>query len=121
MRTSLLVSGLLYALLTTASAQTVGEITGEVKDTSGANLTNATVTATNVETNVARSTVSNTAGVYSIPGLTPGIYHVKATAASFQTVVKTNVELQVQQTARVDFMLAVGPSTQTVEVSGVAA
>ncbi len=121
MRKSLLILSLLSAALTTASAQTVGEITGEVKDASGANAPNAAITATNTETNVARSTVTNTSGVYSIPGLAPGIYHVKASAEGFQSVVKTNIELQVQQTARVDFTLAVGSTNQTIEVSGMAA
>jgi hypothetical protein len=114
----LLVLGLLSAA---TSAQTVGEITGEIKDASGANAPNAAVTATNTETNVARSTVTNSSGVYSIPGLTPGIYHVKASAEGFQSVVKTNIELQVQQAARVDFTLAVGSTNQTIEVSGTAA
>uniref|UniRef100_Q024A2 TonB-dependent receptor n=1 Tax=Solibacter usitatus (strain Ellin6076) TaxID=234267 RepID=Q024A2_SOLUE len=114
----LLIVGLLSAA---ASAQTVGEITGEVKDSSGANAPNAAVTATNIETNVARSTVTNSSGVYSIPGLTPGMYNIKASAEGFQSLVKTNIELQVQQTARVDFTLAVGSTNQTVEVSGVAA
>ncbi len=117
LRKSLLILGLLCVTFSTAPAQTVGEITGEVKDQSGANAPNATVTATNTETNVARTTVTNNAGVYSFPGLTPGIYSVKASATGFQTAVKTNIELQVQQAARVDFMLEVGQSTQTIEVS----
>src|SRR5258706_933239 len=117
MRNLLLILGLLCVTVSAASAQTVGEITGEVKDPSGANAPNAVVTATNTATNVVRSTVTNSAGVYSFPGLTPGIYNVKASAPGFQTVVKTNIELQVQQTARVDFTLAVGQATQTVEVS----
>jgi hypothetical protein len=98
-------------------AQTGGQITGEVTDQSGAIAPNVAVTATNAATNVARSTVTNTSGVYSFPDLTPGVYQVKASAAGFDTVVKTNVELQVQQTARVDFSLTVGQATQTVEVS----
>src|SRR5215472_1013359 len=98
-------------------AQTAGEITGEVKDQSGAIAPNVAVTATNSGTNVARSTVTNTSGVYSFPDLTPGVYQVKASAPGFDTIVKTNIELQVQQTARVDFTLTVGQATQTVEVS----
>jgi hypothetical protein len=121
MRTSLLIFGLLCAAVATAPAQTVGEITGEVRDQSGANAPNAAVTATNVATNVARSTVTNSAGVYSFPGLTPGIYSVKASAEGFQTMVKSNIELQVQQTARVDFVLSLGQSTQTIEVSATGA
>src|SRR5260370_604279 len=100
-----------------ALAQTSGSITGEVTDQSGAVAPNAAVTATNSKTNVARSTTTNAAGIYSFPDLTPGTYEVKVTAAGFANIVKTNIELQVQQTARVDFSLSVGQAVQTVEVS----
>ncbi len=99
------------------TAQTSGEITGEVRDQSGAAAPNAQVTATNSETNVARTTATNDAGLYSFPNLNPGIYQVKVVASGFDTVTKTNIELQVQQTARVDFALAIGHASQTVEVS----
>jgi hypothetical protein len=46
---------------------------------------------------------------------------VKVAVAGFDTIVKTNNPLQVQQTARVDFTLNVGQSTQTVEVAANAA
>src|SRR6266404_300089 len=98
-------------------AQTSGSITGEVTDQSGAVAPNATVTATNSKTNVARSTATNASGIYSFPDLTPGTYEVKVSAPGFATIVKTNIELQVQQTARVDFSLSVGQAAQTVEVS----
>ncbi len=104
-----------------APAQTLGDITGEVKDQSGALVPSASVTVTNPATNVARTTTTNSAGLYSFPGLTPGMYQVKASAPGFETVVKTGIELQVQQTARVDFALAVGQATQTVEVAANAA
>src|SRR6266404_8597860 len=99
-------------------AQTSGSITGEVTDQSGAVAPNATVTATNSKTNVARSTATNASGIYSFPDLTPGTYEVKVSAPGFATIVKTNIELQVQQTARVDFSLSVGQAAQTVEVTG---
>src|SRR5882757_10543407 len=101
------VLGLMWLTLGTVSSQTFGEITGEVKDASGANAPNVAVTATNAATNVERSTTTNTSGVYTFPGLSPGIYQVKVVASGFQTIVKNNIELQVQQTARVDFTLAV--------------
>jgi hypothetical protein len=107
--------------ISVATAQTFGEITGEVKDPSGAVTPNVSVTVANTATNVGRSTVTNTSGVYSFPDLVPGTYQIKVVAPGFDTVVKTGIELQVQQTARVDFDLRVGQSTQTVEVSGAAA
>jgi Carboxypeptidase regulatory-like domain/TonB dependent receptor len=121
MRRLLLVLGLTFLPCFVAMAQTSGEITGEVKDPSGAVMPNASVTVTNTATNIGRSTVTNTSGVYSFPNLVPGTYDVKVVAPGFDSVVKTGVELQVQQTARIDFDLRVGQSTQTVEVSGLAA
>src|ERR1700730_1519773 len=120
MRSILLLLGLLCVVASIGSAQTVGEITGEVKDPSGASIANAPVTATNTATNVSRSTASNNAGVYSFPDLAPGTYQVKVAVPGFDTVIKTNIELQVQQTARIDFTLAVGQTTQTIEVSSAA-
>jgi hypothetical protein len=114
---SFLLAFALFLPLGVAFAQTSGSITGEVKDQSGAVAPNAAVTVTNSETNVARSTTTNAAGIYSFPDLTPGTYQVKVAAAGFSTVVKTNIELQVQQTARIDFNLSLGQATQTVEVS----
>jgi len=115
MRNSLLTIALFLPI--TALAQTSGSITGEVKDQSGAVAPNAAVTATNSKTNVARSTATNASGIYSFPDLTPGIYEVKVVATGFASIVKTNIELQVQQTARVDFTLSLGQAAQTVEVS----
>ena len=121
MRRLPLLIGLLGLAFAIAFAQTGGQITGEVRDPSGALVPNAAVTVTNTATNVARSTETNTAGLYSFPDLTPGMYDVKVVAAGFATVVRTGIELQVQQAARVDFALAVGQAQQTIEVAANAA
>jgi hypothetical protein len=107
----------LYLMISVGSAQTLGEITGEVRDPSGAVAPGASITATNTDTNVSRTTVTNTAGVYSFPAMVPGPYQVKVEARGFQPMVRTNIDLQVQQTARVDFTLTLGQTTQTIEVS----
>lgn len=97
--------GMLSALSGIASAQTFGSITGAVTDPSGAIVPNAVVTVTNTQTNVARSTTTNTAGLYVFPDLVPGIYSVKVAATAFRTAVKGGIVIEVQQTARVDFAL----------------
>jgi hypothetical protein len=102
-------------------AQTLGGIVGEVKDASGAMMPAAKVTATNVETNVARETATNSSGLHTFPSLAPGLYTIKVDAPGFQTMQRANVEIQVQQTARVDFTLSVGQASQTIEVSAAAA
>jgi hypothetical protein len=101
-------------------AQTFGQITGVVTDTSGAVMPGASVTVTNTQTNQARTAVTNSAGNYVFPTLLPGVYNVKVEVQGFQTKVANNVELQVQQTARLDFSLALGNVEVAVEVTGTA-
>ncbi|MGA3236104.1 MAG: carboxypeptidase-like regulatory domain-containing protein, partial [Bryobacteraceae bacterium] len=112
---------LLLVLATVTFAQTAGQITGEVRDSSGALVPDAAVTATNAATSVSRSTTTNKEGVYSFPDLTPGVYSVKVAAQGFGVVVKTNIEIQVQQALQLDFDVAVGQNTQTIEVAANAA
>jgi hypothetical protein len=119
MRHVLLISGL-WLSASLAFGQTFGSITGEVRDPSGAVMPNASVTATNVATSVSRATATNDSGVYNFPDLNPATYQVKVSAPGFQTTTST-VEIQVQQTARVDITLTVGQSSQTIEVSALAA
>jgi hypothetical protein len=97
--------------------QTLGEITGIVTDASGAVVAGANVTTTNTATGAAREATTNTSGVYSFPGLTPGVYDVRVTASGFKAAVQTGAQLQVQQTLRLDIVLAVGQVTESVEVS----
>src|SRR5215467_4368898 len=112
---------LVFGLSGSIGAQTLGSIVGEVKDASGAVAPSVKVTAINAETSVSRETVTNTSGIYTFPALVPGNYTVKLEAPGFQLMQRSNIELQVQQTANIDFVLAIGQATQTVEVSGVAA
>ena len=114
-----LAAGLTWFLLTvSSSAQTLGTITGEVRDPSGAVLPGVTVTATNTATNAARSTVTNELGLFDFPALPPGPYSVKSELEGFKTAAR-DVELQVQQTARVTFTLELGTINETATVTGV--
>jgi len=92
-------------------------LTGLVKDTSGAILPGATITARNVATNEVRTTVSNTEGLYRLTSLPRGTYEVKAEVQGFKTVSQSDVLLTVGDTVRADFELSVGQLSETVNVS----
>jgi hypothetical protein len=96
--------------------QTFGEITGRVSDASGAAVPGANVTLTNINTNSARTTVSNDSGDYSLPSVPPGFYKLKVERQGFKADISNNVEVQVQQTVRLDFALQVGQISESVEV-----
>ncbi len=99
------------------AAQTLGEITGIVHDATGAAVPGANITLTNVNTNAVRTAVSSSAGDYDFPSLPPGTYNIKTEHPGFKTATSNNVEVQVQQTVRLDLALEVGEISQSVEVS----
>lgn len=115
-----LLSVVLFLPLFTNSVfgQTLGTVTGEVKDASGAAVAGAMITVRNIATNGIRNVTTNEDGNYNIPALVPGMYDVKAERSGFKAATRANIELQVQQTARVDFTLEVGQVNETVEVTG---
>src|SRR5205823_2439902 len=95
-----------------------GRITGIVADQSGAAIPDASVTVTNVATNVPRNTLTTATGVYSVTGLLPGHYTVTARKTGFRATTVQAFELQVDQNARVDVTLQVGQVAEKVTVSG---
>jgi len=103
-----------------AFGQTLGEITGQVTDSTGAAVPGAAVTLINIATNATRSTVSTDAGVYTFPSVPPGFYNIKTEHTGFKTAASNNVEVQVQQTVRLDVTLQVGQVSESVEVSAAA-
>src|SRR5499433_1384625 len=123
MRHSCFCSVLCMVLLATLSAfaQTQAAISGVIHDPSGAVIPGVTVTVTNPATNFVRIAISNEAGVYNFPVLQPGIYNIKVELPGFRTFTQNDFELQVQQSARIDFTLQVGDVSQTVQVEGTAA
>src|SRR5688572_6149018 len=98
-------------------AQTQGEITGEVTDASGAAMSGVAITVTNQDTNVSRQAVTNAAGAYSFPSLLPGVYRIRAEMSGFQAMVRSDVQLQVQGVARIDFKMQLGQVTEVVNVA----
>jgi hypothetical protein len=91
-------------------------ITGTATDASNAAIVGAKIVATNTETNISQSTVSDQAGRYTISNLPVGTYNLEASQSGFQTVVHSGITLSVGSTLVVDFSLPVGQVSQTVSV-----
>jgi Carboxypeptidase regulatory-like domain len=100
-----------------AFGQTFGEITGRISDQSGAAVPGAAMTLTNTANNAIRNTVTNGDGFYTFPSIPPGTYNVKSEHQGFKIIISNNVEVQVQQSVRLDLTLEVGQITQSVEVA----
>ena len=101
-----------------ATAQVLyGGIVGQVSDTSGASVPRATVTITNIDTGLMRTTVTNDAGAYSFTNVQAGRYDVKITLQGFREFVKTGVPVSVNEVARIDAALAIGTLSDTVTVA----
>ena len=98
--------------------QETATMTGLVRDESGGIVPKATVTVTNVQTNISVKTETDEAGAYVIPSLRPGDYAVTVESSGFRKFVRTGVTLQVAQVARIDLTLQTGGLTETVEVVG---
>lgn len=96
---------------------TTGSFQGSISDSSGAVLPGVTVTIVNPETNLVRSTVTNTSGNYDAPLLPPGRYNVTADLPGFRKLEKSGLVLQVNQNARVDFILQLSSLEESVQVT----
>jgi hypothetical protein len=91
-------------------------VNGRVIDSSGAAMPGATVTAVNADTGIRNAVTTDPEGLYAIPLLPPGRYTITVEMSGFRSQTKSGITLDVQQTARVDFTLAVGGVAETVDV-----
>jgi hypothetical protein len=107
-----------FCLVTPSRAQQfLGTISGTVTDTSDAKVVGADVTATDTTTNFVSKGVTNSAGNYTIPSLTPDVYSITVTAPGFRTETRTGITLTAGATAGVNFALTVGSQTESVIVT----
>jgi hypothetical protein len=99
------------------SQTTYGSVRGLVKDPQGAVLVGAAVTLRNEGTNVERKTVTTDSGEYNFTAVDPGTYSVVVTMTSFKTTQNKGIIVETGSAATVDLALALGGSSETVEVS----
>ncbi len=111
---------LLFFCGLSARADVTGSILGSVKDSSGAVVAGAQVTAVNTDTNYHQSVRTDAAGDFRILALPVGRYQLEASMQGFQTFVATGINLDVNQQRRVDLTLSVGAIEQKVQVDAAA-
>src|SRR5438067_2944328 len=113
---------LIYPLLcANAWAQATAQISGTVRDQSGAVLPGVEVTATQTETGISRTTVTNETGSYVLPNLALGPYRLEAALSGFRTYAQAGIVLQVNSNPVVNAVMDVGQVAETLDVQANAA
>src|SRR5262245_10491257 len=97
--------------------QTTGNISGRVIDQQDAAVPGVTVTAQNPATGFTRVEVSDAEGVYRLSALPVGFYDLTAELQGFTTVSRQAIEVNVAQTASIDFNLSIAQLAETVNVT----
>src|SRR6202790_1650355 len=107
----------LGAMSAFAQSSTTAVLTGVATDPTQAGGPDAKITITRMDTGQSREAKTGAEGEYRIILLPPGVYDVKVEKPGFLTQTKKGIELTVGQSASFDFQLAVGASSQMVEIS----
>ena len=99
-----------------AQSTATGTVAGTVTDQSGAVVSGATVTLTDVATNTSRTTTTNETGRYIFVNVPPGDYNVSISKTGFATMKAPQVSVKVGTATTVNGTLQVGAATVEVEV-----
>jgi len=116
--TLLVVLALMFA--PAVSASPTGSVAGSVKDQTGAMISGAKLTLTNISTNAKVEAISDSNGSFQFLQLAPTVYSLHVEASGFKKVVMENVVVQVDQITHVDAALQVGSLADVIEVAGAA-
>ena len=118
-RFSMRVFVLVFACLTSFAicrADELAAVTGLVTDPGGRSVPGVTIIITNLSTSATSRAVTNDQGIYRVPSLQPGIYRMTLDKDGFKSIVKSGVELHVQDVASINFELQIGSVNETVTV-----
>lgn len=110
------------AFVPAASAQVLyGSIVGNVKDSSGGAVPNASVTVQQTATGFSRQTLTNDAGQFQFPTVPGGVYEVSISKTGFTTFATKDVNVSPNAVSRVDASLEVGAVAESIQVEAFAA
>lgn len=97
-------------------AQSTAQISGTVKDQTGAIIAGAQVTATQTDTGLKRDVKTDPGGLYVLPNLPIGTWRLEVTASGFRSYVQTGISLQVADKLTINASLDLGQVTNQVQV-----
>jgi hypothetical protein len=100
------------------SQQVTAAIGGQVTDPTGAVVPRATVVAKELDQGAKWKTETNAEGIYTLPRVPVGRYEVRVEATGFQPAVRPAFQLEMNQSAKLDFTLKVGAVAEAIEVTG---
>ena len=94
-------------------AQATAQISGAVRDQSGAVLPGVEITATQTETGISRNTLTNETGSYVLPNLADRTLSAGSISSGIPHFVQTGIVLQVNSSPAINIVLEVGQVTES--------
>ena len=117
MRSFLIAAGSVVFALAVFAQTDRGTITGTISDPAGAVVAGANIEAKNVATGATYDVASTATGNYTLSQLPAGAYEMSVTVTGFKKFVRQNLTVQVAGTIRVDVVLEVGATSESVTVT----
>ena len=94
-----------------------GTLTGTISDPTGALVPNAEIAAVNPATGVQLKTAATSTGSFTIASVPAGVYDLTVEAAGFKKFEQKGIRVQVAESARIDVVLQVGSTTESISVT----
>ncbi|WP_213807787.1 TonB-dependent receptor [Granulicella sp. dw_53] len=98
----------------------MARLTGAVTDSAGLAVSDANISVRNIDTGIHRESNTNSSGGYDVSSLQLGHYTVRAEKPGFEALQRSGITLSVDTTTRLDLMLSVGKTSETISVNGAA-
>ncbi len=106
-----------FGTVVVAQEETAATIVGQVTDSTGGIIQQATVVVTNKDTNAERRVLSNDDGNYVVTPLTPGTYTLTIEQANFKRYVQTDLVLNAKDRRQINVVMEAGNVSELVTVT----
>jgi hypothetical protein len=93
-------------------------VSGRVSDPDGAAIVGAKVEAINIDTNVAYTGETNGEGLFLLSNVPPGRYRIIVSRQGFQSIVKPDIVLHIQDALALNFGMQIGSISQSMTIEG---